>query len=147
MDGISDFSCLRTWPIRFHRVFLIWSDMAAVWVSCTSLRCWSCLHCQNILRTLRKVFSFGAICHLPGLRARTLFVLNILILVLVLMLNDFQMFRRFAKLAWAFVVLYWTSVVESPLDVIFCVRIQNRWLLIFCLKLNMSKPSPSKLAI
>lgn len=44
-----------------------------------------------------------------------MFVLNILILVRVLMLDDFQMFRSFANLAKAFVILYWTSMVESPL--------------------------------
>lgn len=44
-----------------------------------------------------------------------MFVLNILILVWVLMLDDFQMFRSFAKLARAFVILYWTSMVETPL--------------------------------
>lgn len=45
-------------------------------------------------------------------------VLNILILVRILMLDDFQMFHRFAKLARAFVILYRTSTVESPLAVI-----------------------------
>lgn len=52
-----------------------------------------------------------------------MFVLNILILVWVLMLDDFQMFRSFAKLARAFVILYWTSMVESPLilDVFYSV--------------------------
>lgn len=34
------------------------------------------------------------------------------------MLDDFQMFHRFAKLARAFVILYRTSTVESPLAVI-----------------------------
>lgn len=45
-------------------------------------------------------------------------VLNILILLWILMLDDFQMFHRFAKLARAFVILYRTSTVESPLAVI-----------------------------
>lgn len=34
-----------------------------------------------------------------------MFVFNILILVWVLMLDDFQMFRRFAKLARDFVIM------------------------------------------
>lgn len=51
-----------------------------------------------------------------------MFVLNILILVWVLMFDDFQMFRRFAKLERAFVILYWTSMVESPLAVILLPR-------------------------
>lgn len=47
--------------------------------------------------------------------------LNILILVGVLRLDD-QMFGRFAKFVRAFVILYWTSMVESPLDVILLPR-------------------------
>lgn len=37
------------------------------------------------------------------------------------MLDDFQ-FRRYAKFARAFVILYWTSIIESPLDLILLPR-------------------------
>lgn len=40
----------------------------------------------------------------------------------VLMFDVFQMFRRFAKIVQAFVILYLTSNTESPLTVILLPR-------------------------
>lgn len=109
---------------HFNCLSFFWSDMAAVWVvQCSS----SLLILARISRGFYGGILFGRCLvfvwwylspsrtqnHIGGFKI--MFVLNILILVWVLMLDDFQMFRSFAKLARAFVILYWTSMVESPL--------------------------------
>lgn len=58
----------------------------------------------------------------PYRRAPIAFVLNSLNLVLVMMFDNFQMFRGIAKLAWAILILYWTSMIESS----YCQGIRNR---------------------